>query len=386
MSAPGRPQLAALSAVRYPAAALVVAGHFSRAPAILHVDVGAVPQGAVSVVMSAGHAALSLFFVLSGYLLTYGHQGRPFEAKRWWRERLARLYPAFALSLVLLAPQFFVLRLGYRGDEWVMQHQVVSALLVVLLLQAWVPPVAEAWNGVSWTLSAELLFSLLFPWLLGRLERTGRAKAAGLTALCLLVTLALPLAYLVWQPDGAVPTDVGRHGEHAWLTALRMNPLSRLPEFLAGMGLAVWLPPQGEWRRGRWPDVLVALGLGVMAVGAAVFPVLPVPLWHAGCATVAAALLVAGLGGGGRAARALEAGWLVRLSGASYGMYLFHVPLVALGVLAFGRFGAPFPGSAAVVFLGVLALATAAGLGVKRVVEPWGLRLVLGRAGLQPPR
>lgn len=55
-----------------------------------------------------GYVGVSLFFVLSGFILVYVNSGREMRAGRFWRERFARIYPAYLFSLLLTAPGFFM--------------------------------------------------------------------------------------------------------------------------------------------------------------------------------------------------------------------------------------------------------------------------------------
>src|SRR4051794_37640734 len=55
-----------------------------------------------------GHAAVSLFFVLSGFVLAYNYagpldDGRVSRARFWWA-RLARVVPLYALMIVVEIP------------------------------------------------------------------------------------------------------------------------------------------------------------------------------------------------------------------------------------------------------------------------------------------
>src|SRR5260370_8948074 len=117
---------------------------------------------------SIGYVGVSFFFVLSGFILVYTYAGRPMILKNFWRARFARIYPAYAFSLLVTAPFFFyaVLTMNIPFFVWAKAHLKLASALVLSLLQAWVPQAALTWNAVAWSLSVEPFFYLLFPFLL----------------------------------------------------------------------------------------------------------------------------------------------------------------------------------------------------------------------------
>lgn len=97
---PARKRLPALTGLRLLAALYVVSFHY--APPL--------SQG-FDVFTSAGYSAVSLFFILSGFVLAYNHIDMERDAitvdrGRFWLSRFARVYPAYLLALALMAPVF----------------------------------------------------------------------------------------------------------------------------------------------------------------------------------------------------------------------------------------------------------------------------------------
>ncbi|MGW8399132.1 acyltransferase family protein [Streptomyces lydicus] len=170
-----------------------------------------------------GASAVSLFFVLSGYVLM--HSARPNDtARAFWRRRAAKILPNHVLTwcVVLVA-------LACAGTAAADAPGVVAHLSALFLVNTWVPSrsFVSAGNPVSWSLAAEIFFYLLFPVLrpwVARLSRRGLlAGAAGALAL----VWGWPLLYeTVVAPDGAFFTGY-------W--CVYMLPLARLPEFVLGM-------------------------------------------------------------------------------------------------------------------------------------------------------
>jgi peptidoglycan/LPS O-acetylase OafA/YrhL len=199
---------------------------------------------------SAGFTGVGLFFVLSGFVLTW--TARPGTTiGTFYARRLARIYPnhlvAFVLGVVVT-----VLVAGTAVD-------VRTVLAGLFLVQAWSPDgeVVFAVNGVAWSLSCEIAFYLVFPLLLWGLRR----MRAGTRAVTAVVALVIPpVIGLVWPSTIAL---------------LFHLPPSRLPEFLLGMVTAMAV--QEGWRpRVPAPVLLGALAAGVL--GAARFEVHPTVL------------------------------------------------------------------------------------------------------------
>jgi peptidoglycan/LPS O-acetylase OafA/YrhL len=132
-----RPSLSVLTSLRFFAAAAVV---------IFHIVVGrsgdaVTVNGFLANLANGGYAAVTFFFILSGFILTYAHAGDServgpnIKARTFWKLRFARILPAWALGLVLALPivsEFVRVMPPFE--------RVVGPVLVASLLQAWYPP------------------------------------------------------------------------------------------------------------------------------------------------------------------------------------------------------------------------------------------------------
>jgi len=166
-----------------------------------------------------GYLAVPLFFLLSGFILAYTYEGQ-IEAKgdhrRFWEARFARIWPVYAVSLLLESiPSFSFPPLG-------------SALAAICMVQAWNPfnpGLAGTWNFVCWTLSVEAVFYIVFPWYQTWLEvRRPRTQ---------LLTIAAMLAVCVAINSASRTLGYKPYGAWRW-TPL---PIPHLPEFFTGVGL-----------------------------------------------------------------------------------------------------------------------------------------------------
>ncbi|MFI8854771.1 acyltransferase family protein [Streptomyces sp. NPDC053499] len=174
-----------------------------------------------------GGCSVSLFFILSGYVLT--HSARPCErARDFWRRRAAKILPNHVVTWVVV-----VVVLACAGAVSTRTGVGVFAHLSSLfLVNTWVPShtFVSAGNPVSWSLAAEGFFYLLFPVLRPRVERLSRRGLLVGAGVAVAVVWALPvLCAAVVSPDGSFFPEY-------WF--LYMLPLCRLPEFVLGMLVA----------------------------------------------------------------------------------------------------------------------------------------------------
>ncbi|MEU5211399.1 acyltransferase [Streptomyces sp. NPDC020742] len=324
-SGPGR--LPSLTGLRFAAAGGVV---FTHCALLSDPHLAADPGPQVWV----GASAVSLFFILSGYVLTLS--ARPADtARSFWRRRAAKILPNHVLTWCVV-----VVALVCAGDA-ATGSGPAAHLASLFLVHTWVPSLRylSAGNPVCWSLAAEVFFYLLFPVLrpwVERLSRRGLLTAAG-TAVAL--AWLWPLLYTqVISPEQAFFPGY-------WL--LYMLPPARLPEFVLGM-LAARFAATGV----RLPHLgVLPAALGVLSTVVVNSAVLPHPYLYAASTVVPLVVLVHAV-----AQRDLEnrpsllrSRPLVALGEISYAMYLVHLLVlgglsVSLTALGWGRLWAVLAG------------------------------------------
>jgi peptidoglycan/LPS O-acetylase OafA/YrhL len=318
-----RPNLTALTGVRWFAALHVVIFHLGQ-PMLV-----AAPKW-VRNIAAAGHVGVTLFFVLSGFILAYTY----FERTNWtagsfWWARVARVYPVYVLAFALSAPHAVKEIFASGVSAGSLLVAAASAFVALTLTQAWFPPFALLWNVPAWSLSVEAFFYFLFPWLARKISRpeVSSAKLVLVGGLTWAIGLLAPIVYTLCNSDGAgrpiAPETTG-----LWITLLKYVPIAHLPEFIVGaVAGELFLR---ELRSG------VQRGAAILtpAVTAAVFVVLafsasiPYLLLHNGLLTPLFAVLVYSLAREGSVvARFLALPLLVLLGDASYAVYLLHLQL-----------------------------------------------------------
>lgn len=131
-----------------------------------------------------GYGGVEFFFLLSGFVLTWAWVNRRPSAPRFWWRRIVKLYPITLLLMVfayLALPQYELIP-GLKGK-----------VLELTLLQAWWPSqrIYFGGNGVSWSLSCEIFFYLVFPFVLAGVKRL---RTAGFWTLATTTLLLLVMA------------------------------------------------------------------------------------------------------------------------------------------------------------------------------------------------
>lgn len=215
-----------LTFTRYIAALTVVFFHYGSSvfPANLPL---------IKPVLAAGPIAVSYFYVLSGFIMAIAYyrpqSKQPFDTKRYWVARLARIYPVYLLALLLMMAAKFK---GAGSD-------LTTVTLSVSMLQAWIPGFPLTLNAPGWSLSVEAFFYLLFPLLILGIQRR---SLLWLT----LVTLSL------WLLTQLVHTWLLNSPAYQAFSPLHdfiyYNPLMHVNTFLIGFLAGVWLQQgNGAW-------------------------------------------------------------------------------------------------------------------------------------------
>ncbi|MFD5317787.1 acyltransferase family protein [Streptomyces sp. NPDC127098] len=318
---PGLPRhLPSLTGVRFLACLVVFAAHALDAPRLF-----ADPklQRFFGEMASTGTVAVTLFFLLSGFVMTW--TARPGEpARRFWRRRLVRVVPNHVLCLaaaaVLVAACGVGTQLSVGDGPW----HPGAVLANLFLVHVWVPSgdFIVAANPVTWSMACEVLFYLLFPVLIRWVRAIPRARLGAWTLAMVAAAASVPcVAQWLLPAPAPVPGMPQISLEQYWLAYV--FPVSRLPEFLIGMLLARliaegWRPPRLR-HVAALPFVTVLLTLQMPAVFT--FG----PLSAGPVALVVAALAHRDLLGRGRW---LSSDWMVAAGERTYACYLSHYVVI----------------------------------------------------------
>lgn len=316
--------------------------------------------------VSGGILGVDVFFVLSGFLITAllmreeASAGRV-SLGRFYRRRAARLLPA--LYVLLVAEAIYSHAIDYRNffdSPALMRRTIREALTYTSNWQTAAQPLAPGDLGQLWSLAIEEQFYLVAPIVLIALLGLRRSKRTVAVVLLLAIVAVEVARVVVFHRDG-------------WVPAYHMTT-TRIDGLLIGVLLAaLWV------RRATPTKNLAALAwvaTGVFVVVVAVARGEGAFLYSGGSAVFAlavAAIILASLESDWVGRRAL--GWrpLAAIGKVSYGIYLWHFPILG----AFSRWhDGPSDEVRFVLALLTTALVTAASwFAVERPVLNWGRRL-----------
>ena len=296
--------------------------------------------------LSGGFLGVDVFFVLSGFLITdllvtqYDRLGR-LDLKDFWSRRARRLLPALALMLIVVTAAATVIEPGQRASlrlallaavtytsNWYQILHHVSYFATLGLFTA-PPPLDHLWS-----LAIEEQFYLIWPvllWLIILRLNGRRARVTATLILAALSALAMALEYSPGDPS------LVYYGTDTHASALLIGAALALAFPLA----AVMSLPAAQVRR---LDAAGVVGLVLLAWAAGHFSGNDRAVYPFGLilAAVGAAGLVAAAAGTGVIAAMTSLPPLRWVGIRSYGIYLWHWPVIALA----GAITGPGPTSA----------------------------------------
>lgn len=215
-----------------------------------------------------GALGVSLFFILSGFVLTYSARDED-TARAFWRRRLVKIYPSHVVAW--LAVMLFIWVGGVPrvppGSSPPLSHDLGNLFLVhTLLVWRWS---VDGGNGVAWSLVCELVFYALFPLVLPLVRRIRESSLLAAAAGCVAAAWLVPLLCLNL---GGVPTGspLGADLTVDQLGYAYFWPVSRVPEFVLGMVLARLATYRPRTRFGIVPSVVLLVA--AMVAGRQVLP------------------------------------------------------------------------------------------------------------------
>ncbi len=349
----GTPRLPALSGLRILAALAVYMSHVGP------------PHNAPLVLKSfieAGYMGVTIFFVLSGFVLALNYfeslyAPKPRDIWSYAVARVARIYPLYILIL------FYIIVHRHAFGE-----SITGWWEHVLAIQAWSGSLAEAYgfNGPAWSVSVEFFLYACFPVLvvvLGRLRNLRDVLVASGFVLLMMTGLTV---WFAATGRGSLPW-IDPASAHRWLYR---TPLTRLGDFTLGI-LAARLYVQARTRAaiikvcGWLLIVACVLIAGLMAWPANLFSVWSWDLVYA----VPAVVVIFGLAmtPKGGPARLLSLPLVVLLGESSYAFYLIHQ--MALGYLGANRWSVGTSPTTIIYEMLVLGAILCTAVGLHVVVE-----------------
>ncbi|HCN44767.1 MAG TPA: hypothetical protein DIT18_03130 [Pseudomonas sp.] len=327
-------------------------------------------QGVVLPMPSMPQFALgvSFFFVLSGFILAVVYNGMTWaDLPRFYLHRIARIWPVHLFMMAVV--MFLFDPFGLLSEFW---RPVI--LLNAVLLHAWIPQSGHVFsmNPVSWSISTELAFYLVFPLLV-----MFRPVWKSVSIVALLVGLLLLGIDRLGGPIVSSPP---------WVNSVEVfilqNPAIRLLEFAVGVLAGDLFVRRGALSR-RGGTVLEMLVLATLAVfvlsngsvsawlGASLSPVIGLWYGQSGGLLVFAALIYVFALQRGALSAALKCRPLVFLGEISFCTYMVHYPIILYGRKSAWMDQAPWQVVALFVVLATLVASWLVWYSVERPGRKW---------------
>jgi peptidoglycan/LPS O-acetylase OafA/YrhL len=171
----------------------------------------------IHIAFSEGYLGVSFFFILSGFILTYNYcdkfKEKSINFKSYLRARFFRIIPLHWLTLLVS----IILSAPYVND---ITNYILKVASNASLIQSFIPlqEYFFSFNGVSWSISNEMFFYVLFPFLVIWIYK--RKANYYIASILLLIPLILLFIFK-------------NHEYSYWL--FYINPLLRVFDFVLGI-------------------------------------------------------------------------------------------------------------------------------------------------------
>jgi peptidoglycan/LPS O-acetylase OafA/YrhL len=320
----------ALTGIRAVAAYMVFAHHFTLFKAGTF----------LSQIAGEGHIGVTIFFVLSGFLIPLRYMNKVEMSRHWLKRyfvnRFARIYPLYVLVTII---SFFVIEYNSVLDitaEWqrfTSEEKTLVSFLNLTLLRGFFKQYAFTGVTQGWTLTIEECFYATAPLLLLILAR--KKNQYLVLGFALAILLAIGCALVI-----SVPHIYGLFDSYKFM--FYRTFFGRCFEFILGVALALFVKKYPAQRKGIW---LTTLGVAWVLASMVVLSMLSTPMLFSVNLTSGIVInnLVIPFGVGilfyGLISertwlrRLLETSILQILGKSSYAFYLIHMGVVSVFIL-----------------------------------------------------
>ncbi|MCW3160388.1 acyltransferase family protein [Chryseobacterium oryctis] len=168
-------------------------------------------KGIFENIFSEGFLGVSFFFILSGFILALNYRdkfkNKNISLKKFYIARFARIYPLYFFTMLVSIPTFY--------------SSLKILFCNILLIQSYIPDQLYffSYNAPSWSISDEMFFYALFPFLIG----IGFKFSKVLKIVLLITFIALLLVLNNLLPEEKI---------HYWLY---ISPFTRIFDFILGI-------------------------------------------------------------------------------------------------------------------------------------------------------
>lgn len=222
--------------------------------------------------MANGWVSTSLFFLLSGFILSFLYwqeDGNLRTTKRhFWLLRFARIYPIHIAVLIILVLLNYQRAYQEHGS---ISFLISSAVGTAALLQAWIPTWVPMWNWPSWTISAMIFLYIVMPYLIQGLNKLSQRQL-------LFTLMAMPLISLLPTAGYILLLSSGVEWSMTLEIFFSSFPVFWIPYFVAGLIMPRVFSIQAYGKNAQSPRLLAWGDLAfLIVIGIALMPGLAQP-------------------------------------------------------------------------------------------------------------
>lgn len=185
-------------------------------------------------ITNLGHSSVSIFFLLSGFLLVYTNFSKKFSNTflnnlRYMWKKIKGLYPIYVISLLVLLPDLLFF------DKSSIIVKIIRFVINLFLFESYFPSdggflenISATINGPTWYFSTLTFLYFSFPWILSKIQKFKNNRQAVfeiIKSLVILVVIAYTEFYL----------EKNTYYKGTWL--VYMSPIGRIWDFYIGCNL-----------------------------------------------------------------------------------------------------------------------------------------------------
>jgi peptidoglycan/LPS O-acetylase OafA/YrhL len=272
--------------------------------------------------LPAGYFAVQLFFFISGYIISYPFlTNRPPSLSKFYKRRLLRLEPPYIVAMLgcfLILTQYSPAAINAPNFSFTSAPLWQSLLASLTYTHSLIFGESPRLNPPTWTLEREIQFYLLAPFIIRAYlqvkSRNARLYLGGAVCLVLVVLGHVINATLDWE------------------NPLRHTLLADSYGFALGILACDYFVAAQPFTRPaqRRYDLCLAVGyIGLIATGLFEHKLaLPGTIVNTIIRAVCILLVFIGAARGPMGRAILSAPWITLIGGATYSVYLVHLPLM----------------------------------------------------------